>query len=208
LKQINQEKKKFDKFKPIKIKEYDEPNKVDKKSEKIKMDIEIPKLGIGYKIDCSKMDKDINDIKTYLSILLDLKLGSTSILNENLKKDNLITHDIDLTLINTDKHILAMIMIETSDTDKVLKLVKEELKDLTVTEEELERKKKVRKSNCIYRSDSIYSINNKIMGNIMNYNKIILDDYKKIDDINIKDMNNIIKNIDLDNITTYIINKS
>jgi len=205
---INQEKKKFDKFKPIKIKEYDEPNKVDKKSEKIKMDIEIPKLGIGYKIDCSKMDKDINDIKTYLSILLDLKLGSTSILNENLKKDNLITHDIDLTLINTDKHILAMIMIETSDTDKVLKLVKEELKDLTVTEEELERKKKVRKSNCIYRSDSIYSINNKIMGNIMNYNKIILDDYKKIDDINIKDMNNIIKNIDLDNITTYIINKS
>ena len=46
------------------------------------------------------------------------------------------------------------------------------------------------------------------MGNIMNYNKIILDDYKKIDDINIKDMNKIIKNIDLDNITTYIINKS
>lgn len=205
---INQEKKKFDKFKPIKIKEYDEPNKVDKKLEKIKMDIEIPKIGIGYKIDCSKIDKDINDIKTYLSILLDLKLGSTSILNENLKKDNLITHDIDLTLVNTDKHILAMIMIETSDTDKVLKLVKEELKDLTITEEELERKKKVRKSNCIYRSDSIYSINNKIMGNIMNYNKIILDDYKKIDDINIKDMNKIIKSIDLDNITTYIINKS
>ena len=101
-----------------------------------------------------------------------------------------------------------MIMIETSVPDKVLKLVKEELKDLIITEEELERKKKVRKSNCIYRSDSIYSINNKIMGNIMNYNKIILDDYKKIDDINIKDMNKIIKNIDLDNITTYIINKS
>lgn len=205
---INQEKKKFDKFKPIKIKEYDEPNKVDKKLEKVKMDIEIPKIGIGYKIDCSKIDKDINDIKAYLSILLDLKLGSTSILNENLKKDNLITHDIDLTLVNTDKHILVIIMVETSDTDKVLKLVKEELKDLSITEEELERKKKVRKSNCIYRSDSIYSINNKIMGNIMNYNKIILDDYKKIDDINIKDMNKIIKSIDLDNITTYIINKS
>lgn len=205
---INQEKKKFEKFNPIKIKEYDEPNKVDKKHEKIQMDIEIPKVGIGYKIDCSKIDKNISDIRSYLSMLLDLKLGSTSILNETLKNQNLITHDIDITLVNTDKHILAMIMLESSKPDKAFKLVKEELNDLSITEEELERKKKVRKSNCIYRSDSIYSINNKIMSNIMNYNKVILDDYKKIDDINIKDMNKIIKNIDLDNITTYIINKS
>lgn len=205
---INQEKKKFDKFKPIKIKDYDEPNKVEKKLEKVSMDIEIPKIGIGYKIDCSKMGKNINDIKSYISILLDLKLGSTSIINEKLKELNLITHDIDLTLLNTDKHILVIVMIESTEQNKVLKLVEEELKNLYITEEELERKKKVRKSNCIYRSDSVYSINNKIMSNIMNYDEVILDDYKKIDELNIKDMNKIIKNISLENKTTYIINKS
>lgn len=208
LVKINQEKKKFNKFKPIKIKEYDEPNKVEKKSEKVNMDIEIPKIGIGYKIDCSKMGKDINDIRTYLSILLDLKLGSTSILNEELKNLNLITHDIDLTLLNTDKHILVIIILESNEPNKVLKLVEEELKDLNITEDAFERKKKVRKSNCIYRSDSIYSINNKIMGNIMNYDKVILDDYKKIDELNIKEMNKIIKSINLENKTTYIIDKS
>jgi len=201
---LNQEDKKFN-LKEIKIKEYDEPNKVAKEKEEIKMDIEIPKAGIGYKIDCSKIKKNIYDIKSYISILLDLKLGSTSQLSEKLKKENLITHDLDVTLINTDKHILAMIMVETEKYDEVLKMVDEELKDLSILEEELERKKKVRKSNVIYRSDSIYSINNKIVSDIMNYDKVILDDYKKIDTLNIKDMNKIIKEIKLNNKTIYIV---
>jgi len=201
---LNQEDKKFN-LKEIKIKEYDEPNKVAKEKEEIKMDIEIPKAGIGYKIDCSKIKKNIYDIKSYISILLDLKLGSTSQLSEKLKKENLITHDLDVTLINTDKHILAMIIIETKETKKVLELIDNELKDLSILEEELERKKKVRKSNIIYRSDSIYSINNKIVSDVMNYNKVILDDYKKIDKLNIKEMNKIIKEIKLNNKTIYIV---
>jgi len=39
----------------------------------------------------------------------------------------------------------------------------------------------------------------------MNYNRVILDDYKKIDKLNIKEMNRIIKSINLDNKTIYII---
>ena len=205
---INQEKKKFPKFNPVKLKEYDEPNKVEKKEEKKSMDIEIPKLGIGYKIDCSKIDKNIYDIKSYLSILFDLKLGNTSIINEKLKELDLITHDIDITIVNTDKHILVMLILDTVSVDEVLKLIEEELKDLKISEEDFERKKKIRKSGCIYRSDSIYSINNKIVGNIMNYDEVILDDYKKIDSLNIKDMNKIIKSINLDNKTIYIVDKS
>ena len=205
---INQSNKKFEKFNKVKIKEYDEPNKVDKKEEVTTMDIEISKLGIGYKIDCSKIDKPIYDIKSYLTLLFDLKLGSTSILNEKLRKANLITHDLDFSIINTDKHILITIMIETSEINRVRIMIEDELKDLNILEEEFERKKKIRKSNCIYRSDSIYAINNKITSNIMNYNKVILDDYKKIDELNLKDMNKIIKSINLDNKTIYIINKS
>ena len=205
---INQENKKFNKFTKIKVKEYDEPNKVAKKEQTTKMDIEISKLGIGYKIDCSKIDKDIIDVKTYLTLLFDLKLGITSMLNENLKKANLITHDLDFTVINTDKHILVIVIAETNEVNRVKNMINDELKDLKVSEEDLERKKKIRKSNCIYRSDSIYAINNKITSNIMNYNTVILDDYKKIDELNLKDLNKIIKNINLDNKTTYIINKS
>ena len=177
---VNQDGKEFDKLKSIKIKQYDEPNKVAKKEEKIKMDIEIPKLGIGYKIDCSKIKMNINDIKQYLSIVFDLKLGNTSLLNDNLKNLNLITHDIDFTFVNTDKHILVIIMVETEEISKVKKMIEEELQNLDITLEQLDRKKKVKKSNCIYRSDSIYSLNNKIMGNIMSYDEIILDDYNNL----------------------------
>ena len=205
---VNQEKKEFDKFSGIKVKEYNEPNKVEKKTDKANMDIEISKLGIGYKIDASKIKKSIQEVKRYLSILFDLKLGSTSKLNEDLKNMNLTTHDIDYTLINTDKHILLIVMVETNDTDKVLNLIEEELKNLNVTESELTRKKKVKKSGSIYNSDSIYSINSKIVNNIMNYDEVILDDYKHIDEINKKDMDKIVSSIDLDNKTIYVINKS
>lgn len=205
---LNQENKKFPEFKEIVIKEYDEPNEVEKGKEVIKMDIELPKLGIGYKINCSNIHKNIYDIKTYISTLLDLKLGSTSLLNEKLKKENLITHDIDISLVNTDKHILAMLMVETEETDKVLELIDNELKDLHITEEEFERKKKIKKSGTIYRSDSIYSINNKIVGDLLRYDKVILDEYKEIDNLNMKIMNKIIRNINLDNKTIYIVNKS
>jgi len=202
---INQNDKKFDEQKEIILKEYDEPNTVAKEKEEVKMEIEIPKVGVGYKIDCSNIKKNIYDIKSYISILLDLKLGSTSELSEKLKSNNLITHDLDITLINTDKHILAMIIVETNNVEEVLNLIDNELKDLSITEEELSRKKKVRKSNTIYRSDSVYSINNKIVSDIMNFNKVIYDDYKKIDKLNIKDMNKIIREFNLDNKTTYII---
>lgn len=205
---LNQEEKTFEKFNEVKIKEYDEPNKVEKKEEITNMDIEISKLGIGYKINCSKIDKPISDIKSYLTMLFDLKIGPTSSLDERLKKANLITHDIDFSIVNTDKHILIIIMVETNEINRVKNMIDDELSDLTITEEEFNRKKKIRKSNCIYRSDSIYAINNKITSNIMNYNKVILDDYKKIDELNLKDMKKIIKNISLNNKTVYIINKS
>ena len=205
---LNQEDKKFKNVKKITLKEYDEPNQVATKLEEIKMDIEIPKVGIGYKIDCSNIDKNIYDIKNYIGILLNLKLGSTSLLSEKLKLENLITHDIDVTMVNTDKHILVMLTFETEQSKKVIKLIEEELSDLRIMEEELERRKKVKKSNCIYRSDSIYSINNKIVGDIITKNKVILDEYKEIDKLNIRTMNNIIKNINLDNKTIYLINKS
>ena len=82
---INQEEKKYDKSKKIKIKKYSEKDNVEKELEETNMDIEISKLGIAYKINCSKLNKNIIDIRSYLSMLFDLKLGPTSDLSEKLK---------------------------------------------------------------------------------------------------------------------------
>ena len=204
----NQEKKEFKSQNDIEIKKYDEPNEVARAQQKVTMDVEISKIGIGYKIDCSKIKLDINDIKSYLSVLFDLKLGTTSYINERLKNMNLITHDLDISFVHTDKHILAIIIVDTSEPLKVQRLIEEELEDLNITKEELERKKKVRKSSCIYRSDDIYSINNKIVNNVISYGKVIYDDYKKIDEITITEMKKIISNITLVNKTIFVIDKA
>ena len=204
----NKEEKKIPKNDNIEIKTYDEPNEVARAHQKVKMEVEIPKIGIGYKIDCSKINLNISDIKAYLTLLFDIKLGSTSYINEKLKKMNLITKDLDVSFVRTDKHILVIIMADTDEPLKVQRLIEEELEDLKIDDEDVERKKKVRKSNCIYRSDDIYSINNKIVSNIMNYGGVILDDYKKIDEINSKELKKIISKISLANKTIFIIDKA
>ena len=204
----NQAKKKFHKFKTIKVKKYNEPNTVCKKQETINMNVEIPKLGIGYKIDISSLKYNANDIKAILGTILESKLGSTSLLKERLLKENLITSSIDITLLDTDKHVVVILMVSTKEQDKVLKMIEEELKDLNITEEELNRRRKVLKSNCIYRSDDIYGLNSKIINNILNYDKVILDEYKMIDDINMKNIHSVLSKINLNNKTVYYINKS
>lgn len=204
----NQNNKKFDKIKRIKLKEYKEPNTVFKKLEHVKMDIEIPKASIAYKIDCSGFLENINDIKRELLLLFDIKLGTTSLLSEKLKNENLINDGIDMSFLHTDKHVLIVITFESKNVDEVLRLIEEELSDLKITEDELNRKKKVLKSNCIYSSDNIYGLNNKIMNDIFEYDMVFLDDYKKIDSITMKKMKSLISKIDLSNKTIYYADKS
>lgn len=203
---INQEDKEFKKYKPIKLKEYNEPDKVETITGSCIMDIEIPKVSIGYKIpNDSKID--INKFKSYLSLFFDIKLGSVSEFSEKLREEKLITTDIDINMINTDKHVLFILMAESDNIDKVVKLIEKELKDRNVKQCDFERKKKVKKSNSIYKSDSIYAINSKIMNNIITYGKVILDEHKKIDELLYDEFVEIISNINLKNKTIYKINK-
>ena len=204
----NQDRKKFDKPKAIKVKEYDEPNEVFKKQEKVKMNVEIPKLGIGYKIDCSCFKENIQYIRNWIDIIFKEKLGNTSLLYEKLKKENLITSGIDVSTLATNKHVLVVILVETKEQNKVLRLIEEELKDLSIDEDALSRKRKVIKSTCIYRSDNIYALNSKIVNNMLNFGEVILDEYKKTDEFNLKNSKKIIPKIKLDNKTVYYINKS
>lgn len=203
----NQDNKKFSKAKKIKIKEYDEPDKVAKTKEKKKMDIEIPKVGISYKINIEKIDLDINKIKRYLNILFDVKLGAVSEFYDKLKHEQIINSGIDINMVNTDKHILFMFIVETNYPDKFIKLLDQELKKLIILESDFERKKKIGKSSCIYKSDSIYSVNNKIVSNMINYNDVIYDEYKMIEDLKIEELNELVKNISLKNKSVFYLEK-
>lgn len=207
LVKLNQSKKNFKKINNIKIKEIDEPDNVDIVTKHDYFDVQIPKVSIGYKIKNSDLNLNINDFKMYLNILFNIKFGSTSLFSETLKEENLITGDMDISIVNTDKHVLVSLINESDNPDEVIKRIENEIKNLDISEEDFNRKIKIRKSASIFKSDSIYSLNNKIMSNIINYNEVIYDEYKKIEEFTYDILKNIINKIDLSNKTIYIIDK-
>lgn len=207
LVKLNQSKKNFKKINNIKIKEINEPDNVDIVTKHDYFDVQIPKVSIGYKIKNSDLNLNINDFKMYLNILFNIKFGSTSLFSEKLKEENLITGDMDISIVNTDKHVLVSLINESDNPDEVIKKIENEIKNLDISDEDFNRKIKIRKSASIFKSDSIYSLNNKIMSNIINYNEVIYDEYKKIEEFTYDILKNIINKIDLSNKTIYIIDK-
>ena len=174
----NQEKKQFDKEQEIKIKTYEEPDKVEKKSEIIKMDINLPKLALSYKINYKKLNLTLRDALAYISIIFDINLGATSIINEKLKDDGIITTNVDFTFMYTDTHILITVFGETEKIEKLSSELENQINNLEISEEEFERKKQNIASSYIFMSDNIFSMNEKIMNNISKYNEIKIDEIK------------------------------
>lgn len=195
----NQSNKKFDKLTAIKQKKYDEPDEIETKKETLKMDINLSKLALNYKINYKKLNIDLRDALAYLSIIFDINIGSTSLLNEQLKLDNIITTNLDFTFTYTDKHILLTILGESENTKELKKQLETTIKKLKITEEEFERKKINVKSSYIFMSDNIFSINEKIMNNISKYNEIKIDDIEYTEKLSFEQAQEIIKNIDLSN---------
>lgn len=204
----NQREKEFEPFKEIKMKEYKEPDKVEKEKEVLKLNVTIPKVTVNYKINLDKIKSvDKYKAKIYVFMLFDLKFGNTSLLNEKLREKNIVTDNLELAPIDTNSHLILSILGETTKIDELINRIKKELEDLTVTEEELERKKRVDISSLIYMSDNVYRINHKVMNDINRYGYIIENNFEIIKELNIKEFNKVIKELDLSNNNIVIVDK-
>lgn len=199
-------KRDLEKREPVKIKLVDEPNTVSKKKEVLQMDITIPKVSVAYKINFKEL-KNISerDFKKYLSICLGLKFGESSLFVEELKEKNLITESFGIDSIYTDRHVLILISAETKKTNEVIEQIDEAMHHLLCTEEELERVKKVLLSNNIYMTDNIYSLNNKIMTDMIDEGKVMDNVVGEIKHLNQEELENLIKQLDFSNKTVTII---
>ena len=200
----NMAKKKFNEPFKINVKKYNEPDEVCKKSEIKTMNVNIPKVGIAYKIPVPK--GKANDYFSYLSLFFDNKCGRISVLNEKLKKNHIINENLHVYLLKTDSHICAFIFGETIKTNKLLNEIKLELKDRSIEKKDFERKKKVRLASLISGSDSVYAMNSQIMHDMIDYGKIEKDLYGKIEKLSYAKLKKIVDNMSLENYATYIIN--
>ena len=132
-------------------------------------------------------------------MIIDINIGSTSILNEELKNDKVIASNLDFTFMYTDKHILLTILGESEKIELLSSKIEDKMKNLEITEEEFERKKLNIISSYIFMSDNIFSMNEKIMNNIIKYNEIKTDDIDFTKKLDFNKANEIIKQLDLSN---------
>ena len=204
----NQDNKKFKKEQKIDIKEYDEPNEVAIKKKVISANINLPKVSITYKINLKNIKNiPIRKKLLYLSILFDAKFGVTSLINEQMREQKILSSGIDVSSVDADSHILFILMGETNKETEFLDAIKKEMLDLNIIESELERKKKTIISSMIYMSDSITRINHKVIGDYIKYGNIIENNYDEVKSLNYEELNDFIKQLDTSNYTIVVEDK-
>lgn len=192
----NQSKKKFEEPKKIQIKEKKEPFSITKKEVTLNMNVSIPKASYNLKIDLSKLLKEMNKriIYRYIFLLGYVHFSTHSLLNERLENNEIILGSIGSGITDIrGNYLLLTLDAETRNPKEFFKQVKEEFKDLSVTEEDLTRFKRAVISNYYKASDSIYSMHNSVLDSIIEYGEYFPNKIDEIQSLNLKDFEKVRK---------------
>ena len=206
----NQINKDFGKPIVIKRKHVTEPTKVSSEMEVIKANVEMNKVSVSAKIslkDFEELNLSPEEISIYTSVIFASNFGRSSILRERLVSGNIVTDGPYVNKTLTKDHLITSIIAETEYPNKCIQEIKETLKNITIDEQELTRKKRVALSNFIMSFDSIENVNSNILNDIITFDKIINDVYNIYTDLDINTAKKIAEKLITDNITVSILKK-
>ena len=201
----NQKSKKFAKEKKIEIKKVKEKNSVVKKEQIIKLNTNISKCAYNIKVNINTFDIDKRKLNIYMYIIFGVLFDDSSLFDQEAKDKQLITNSMYINILNCDTHLIISLINETNKYKELFQMIENKLKNINITPEDLERKKKVLISNEIFSFENIEIVNEMIIDSIIFDNHIeqnIIDIIKKL---NIEELNSIVSKIDFDNKNTVII---
>lgn len=172
------------------------------------MDVSIPKLKIGYKIDKSyfKGYSDL-ELKIYLDAILTSKFSELSDLYEKLVEENLALYGIYPVREVRGDYVLLTFEAETEYKEEVIDLIRNELKNIKITKEELERVKRTNIASFILHFNDIMDVAQDIEDDVLTNGKIeedIIPIYKSMD---LKTANDIASKIRVGNESVFFIDK-
>lgn len=203
----NQSKKQFKSMDEIKIKQFKEEDNVVKEKEVIKVSTNIPKVAYTLKIPLKDINLSRRKLHLYMYILFTTLFDETSIFNEELKKEGIINNTTYVSLLNCNTHLLISLINETTKYEEFLDKVKERLENLEVQESDFNRKKKVLVSNEIFAFESVEMVNDIIIDNIIYDNKLEDNPIEVIENLNIDELRELIKKLNIKNTSTVIVKK-
>ena len=201
----NQKTKSFEEIN-IKLKEIQEDDRVSLEKEIIKHNVAIPYVSYGVKIPVKEF-KNIDKKKRnlYLSSIFNILFDETSIFYESMKEENLLDTPIDIDTLDTDEHKVFMLTFKSHNYEKIIEELDNVLKDINITKEDLERKKKVNISNLLYTFDDISRTNKLLLNDKIMYDDIHTNIYDILKSMNKEEMDEIISKLDTSNKSILII---
>lgn len=181
----------------------EEPLEVNSKKVELELPIATTKVGYGIKIPLKNIDNPYL-FGLYIGMMLNIKFGLSSICREELKKEQLITS------FYTERELIGNYLIitfkaESEKPEELINKLKKELSNIDVSEEDINRLKKVWISSEVIMIDNINMTLENTVSDILEYGKIISDRIDIFRSLNKEEYNNMLKNIDFTNTSTVII---
>jgi predicted Zn-dependent peptidase len=182
---------------PIVVKKQDEPVIVRNEYKCIYENIVIPKLSYAYKLDIDTLNNDRILTRQYLSLIFSHLFGETSKFNEKVLEDNLAT-GFYLDHIFFDNIYVFSLEAESEYADLFKDEVDRTLKNISITEEDFERVKKIWISIVIRGLDNKENLAYSVVDDLVRDNTIF-DQIELINRLNYEEMQDIISKLDLTN---------
>ena len=190
-----------------KYKEDNEPYEVVEKYKRITIDsISNNKLAYALKLRISDFKVEKYLLDCYLSILFNILFGDTSEFTDKFLKEELFSTFSESRKYDK-KYVTVTFNLETNKPKEIIKEINNYIRNYEIKDEEVERYKKVLISNCVFNSDEESYIASDIFGDLVSFGKYEYNIIDIIRNIKLKDIENVQKNIDLENSATLIVNR-
>lgn len=200
--------KKYPGVKPKKITRIQkrEPLKVFKKKEIYKMNIDMPKINIAFKIDKTPLSKiDTFTLSTYINAILDLKFSISSDFYEKVTDEHVIDGNIDYSVEIRDDYIKIGFKYSSDYITESVNLIKKAFLSKNITKSDVERIKKVYIASYLRTFNDVISIQESLASDILENNKINTEIIDIYNGMNLKQINEIDNTLDISNESIYII---
>ena len=193
-------KRKENKKLPI-VKEYKEKKQVLKKYGEYYLDINIPKVGIGLKI-CRDdiLEKDDFVLDLYLEMITSITFGNSSLFREEVRTKKMI-NSFSMDWETAQNFRTFFIYASTTCPDLLIDKIKETLFHISINEEDFTRMKKVWIANEVKMIDYIDATVRNIYDDMIKYHKVVHNRIDMIRKLNLKELNDIIQQINFHNIS-------
>lgn len=202
----NLSRKELPSFKKPKLKKLKEPVSVVEESSEFSGNVENTKVKISVKTPISAFKGvDPIELRYIYYLLLHSNFGPTSDLKEYLMENELINY-MSASRSFIEDYIIATITMETKYPKEAIKIVKEQLQHLEMTEENLRRKRNASVATLVLNYDDIMGVNNLIQEDILAFGTVQDNVKEHIENITLEKVEQVLKKLDTKNMSVTILN--